>query len=469
MISAASLRVTVGSDVRDAIAGLGRVDRAVSDTAGAFRQGVGAAVGFAAGVLGLNGLGSVADGLNAAIFGMNNTLQGAGISFTTMLKSGERAGVMLDTIKEFAKTTPFDLPQVLAGAKNLLAYGFSAEQVIPLLRDMGNVSAGLDLGAEGISRITRALGQMRAKGRVTQEDLNQLQEVGINTNAVFAMMAKNMGKTVPQLKKMQEAGKLDSGAFLVAFQQFSQANFGGLMDAQSRTLVGAMSNIRDALGQTGADAFLPFFQLVQDGALRLSTFLSGQEFATWAAAVKTHVGAASQDVRTFLQTVQNISTDHGLSRFDAAIITTENAIKESLGTGWSGAFHGFIDTVKRLGRYSLQEELDYYRTAIAAVPGRLQQDLGLTPSGFLAGAGQSNSAMGVGVRAGQWLHGQMNPGGLPGAFDPAAARNAMASQTTNNTLNFYGPVGQNELNQIDALLGAQGEVAAMASPDAPGQ
>lgn len=471
MISAASLRVTVGSDIKDAIAGLGRVNTAIADTGSAFRAGAGAAVGFAAGVLGLQGLGSIADGLNAAIFGMNNTLQGAAISFTTMLKSGDRANTMLAEIKEFAKTTPFDLPQVLAGAKNLLAYGFSAEQVIPLLRDMGNVSAGLDLGAEGIARITRALGQMRAKGRVQQEDLNQLQEVGVNTNEVFAIMAKNMNTTVPALKRLQAAGKLDSGQFLVAFQQFSRENFGGLMEAQSRTLVGAMSNIRDALGQTGADVFLPFFQLVQDGALHLANFLGTEQFASWAATVKEHVAGATGEFRTLLQTIQNIQEAHGVSTLDAAIVALETRIRELFGEGASNPFHAFIESTKtlftNLFKYSIQEQIDLFLADLKAIPGRLANDLGLTAlQNFLGGKGAAlpgQGTAGFGQGSGQFPG--LPIGNLPGAGTAAFGQGSV----TNNTLNFYAPVGTNELDQIDTLLNAQGEVSNTASPDAPGQ
>jgi tape measure domain-containing protein len=471
VISAASLRVTVGSDIKDAIAGLGRVNNAISDTASAFRTGAGAAVGFAAGVLGLQGLGSIADGLNAAIFGMNNTLQGAGIAFRTMLGSGEAAGSMLEQIKQFAKTTPFDLPQVLAGARNILAYGFSVGEVLPLLRDLGNVSAGLDLGAEGISRMTRALGQMRAKGRVLQEDLNQLQEVGVNTNQVFAIMAKNTGKTVPQLKKLQEAGKLDSAGFLTAFQQFSRERFGNLMEEQSKTLVGAMSNIRDSLGQTGADVFLPFFQLVQDGALHLANFLATEEFAAWAAAIKQHVAGATGEFRTLLQTIQNIQAAHGVSTLDAAIVALETRIRELFGEGASNPFHAFIESTKtlftNLFKYSLQEQIDLFLADLKAIPGRIKNDVlgiaGTLGRDALAAHPVANAAF----QGASWLANNAN-GGTPSTFDPAASRGLLdsAKSVTIGTINVRS---QADLDYIAALVGAQEEVSAAASPDAPGQ
>ena len=86
---------------------------------------------------------------------------------------------MLSDLQDFAQVTPFDLESVTNGSRRLLAMGFSAEQIIPVMTAVGDAAAGLGMQAEGIDRITLAMGQMAAKGKVSAEEIRQLAEAGI--------------------------------------------------------------------------------------------------------------------------------------------------------------------------------------------------------------------------------------------------------------------------------------------------
>lgn len=516
--TATSLKVVVGSDIKDALSGLRKVNGAVGGTVGFFGQAAASALGFGAAILGLNAAAGIATALNGAIFGMNNTLQGAHIAFTQMLGSGEAATEMLEQIKSFAKTTPFDLPQVLAGAKNLLAYGFSAEQVIPLLRDMGNVSAGLDLGAEGISRMTRALGQMKAKGRVQQEDLNQLQEVGVNTNEVFAIMAQRLGKTVPQLKKLQAAGKLDSSQFLEAFQIFSQQKFGGLMEKQSQTLVGAMSNIRDALGQAGSQAFAPFFTMVQAGALRLAEFLGTEQFAGWVSTLTSAVGQAVTAIQGLLdkfgpnpaKTIEDFFTGLGVNatitsgvvsgafKTIAPDLAGFKALLGGLAAAWgvvtlaaaaaNAAQIAAIATnpvtiiavalalaVGLIIRYwdDIVAAFDTAKTAIWNTMRGLWENLtrffqfvGLAMGALASGNLQNIARLGTALQ--NMTQGTAPIEAFPQLRGPRFGDDNPGATTGPVTIGTINVRSQDDLDYIAALVGAQEEVAAAAPPDAPG-
>lgn len=511
----ASLKVVVGSDIKDATAGLNKVNSLVRGAAGFLSTAAASAFGFGAAILGLQAAAGVASALNSAIFGMNSTLQGAHIAFTTLLGSGDAATKMLDDIKQFAKTTPFDLPQVLAGARNLLAYGFAADQVLPLLRDMGNVSSGLDLGAEGISRMTRALGQMKAKGRVLAEDLNQLQEVGVNTNEVFAIMAKRMGTTVPQLKKLQEAGKLPASEFLAAFQVFSQEKFGGLMEAQSKTLVGAMSNIRDALGQAGAQAFGPFFSLVQAGALRIAQFLETERFAGWVATVSSVVGTASAKIQEFIDKVSPDAATNIENFFSGiaeaagklpGVLTTiqENAptIQAALAgiaTAWgfvtaaalaaSAAQVAAIATnpitliaaalglaVALIVKYwaDISAAFETAKTAIwNTIRGlwenltRFFQFVGLAMGALASGNLQNIARLGTALQ--NMMQGTAPIEAFPQLRGPRFGDDNPGPTNGPVSIGTINVRSQDDLDYIAALVGAQEEVSAAASPDAPGQ
>ena len=88
----------------------------------------------------------------------NSMLQNARIGFTTMLGSAERAEAFLRDMAEFAAKTPFEFPELLDASKLMLAYGFAAGDVLPMMEAVGNASAAVGLGAAGIDRIILALG-----------------------------------------------------------------------------------------------------------------------------------------------------------------------------------------------------------------------------------------------------------------------------------------------------------------------
>jgi tape measure domain-containing protein len=197
----------------------------------------------------------------------SSKLESTRIAFTTMLGSAEAAQRHLDALQQFALKTPFQFGELIDASQRLQALGFRAEQVVPLLEDVGNAVAAAGGGSERLDRVTLALAQIQSKGRLASQEINQLAESGI---PVYKMLGEQLGKSRAELVKMVESGEVSSKVFLDAFQKFSQQNFGGLMEAQSKTFTGAMSNIKDALLQTSAVAFAPLFKKLTETAQHFS-------------------------------------------------------------------------------------------------------------------------------------------------------------------------------------------------------
>src|SRR5690606_24892044 len=120
--------------------------------------------------------------------------------------SAEDARAFLFQLQEFAKATPFELENVVVGVWNLLSMGFAAEEVIPTLTSLGNAAAALGLSSAQVERLAFVFGQMRALGKVMQQDLLQLASAGINLGQVFEVMSEQTGKSVAELKEMQSQG-----------------------------------------------------------------------------------------------------------------------------------------------------------------------------------------------------------------------------------------------------------------------
>ena len=103
------------------------------------------------------------------------------------------------------------------------------------------------MGQDGIDRLTIAIGQIQAKGKVSAEEMLQLAEAGV---PAWQMLADAMGTSIPQAMKMAEKGTIDSATGIQAIISGMNSKFGGMMQEQSSTINGMLSNIQDSIGQT---------------------------------------------------------------------------------------------------------------------------------------------------------------------------------------------------------------------------
>lgn len=168
------------------------------------------------------------------------------IAFNTML-GPERAKKMIADLVEFAKTTPFEMAGLNKATQQMLAYGFAADDVIPMLTDVGNATAALGAGQQGIDAITRALGQMHGKGVAASQEMMQLTEVGI---PAWEYLAKALHTDVAGAMEMVTKKAVSADVAIAAIRAGMQGDFGGLMIKQSRTLTGVLSNLSDAATAT---------------------------------------------------------------------------------------------------------------------------------------------------------------------------------------------------------------------------
>ncbi len=202
----------------------------------------------------------------------NSMLQTAQIGFTTMLGSAGKAQKFLDDMADFAAKTPFEYPELLEASKRMLAYGFSAEEVLPTLRAVGDASAALGMSGEGIDRITLALGQIRAKGKLAAEEMRQLTEAGV---PAWHILADAMGKTVPELQKMVSKGLIPGNKAVEMLTEGMTKRFGGMMANMENTWQGVTSSIKDIWRMTVAEMTSGLFSSINTWLQGVRDWLSG--------------------------------------------------------------------------------------------------------------------------------------------------------------------------------------------------
>lgn len=132
-----------------------------------------------------------------------------------MLGSAEKANKLLKELTDFAKKTPFELVGIRQNAKQLLAMGIQLNDLLPTLKALGDVSAGLSVP---LDRLALAYGQVIAKGKLQGGELKQFTEAGV---PILAELADMLGKTRGEIQEMITDGAIGSELVVKAFQRMS--------------------------------------------------------------------------------------------------------------------------------------------------------------------------------------------------------------------------------------------------------
>ena len=164
------------------------------------------------------------------------------IALETILKNKEKSDALMKDIVQFAAKTPFDLKGVASGAKQLLAYGTSAEDIIPTMRRLGDVAAGLSIP---FGDLVYLYGTSATQGRIMTKDLMQFANRGI--------------PIIDELSKVLDVSKSEvlalAGEGVIGFELLEEVifnltettgMFGGMMEKQSASITGLASNLGDA-------------------------------------------------------------------------------------------------------------------------------------------------------------------------------------------------------------------------------
>lgn len=248
MSTVAELLVKIGADTSDIKKEINATKRMIRDAFGGDFLSVSQKA-----VVGLAGIGAAITGIGVKAVQAAAKLQNVQTAFTNMLGSGEKSTAFVKELQQFAAKTPFEFSQVTEAAQKFLAFGFTAEQVIPTLTAVGDAAAGVGLDAEGINRVTLALGQMAAKSRVQSDEMLQLTEAGI---PAWQMLADKIGKSVPEAMDMVSKGGVDAATGISALVEGMNSKFGGMMEQQSATIQGTWSTLMDGLEQSAAQVGL---------------------------------------------------------------------------------------------------------------------------------------------------------------------------------------------------------------------
>ena len=243
------------------------------------------------------------------------------MAFNTMLQSESKANDLMNQLVRTAATTPFDLQGVAEGAKQLLAYGTSAEEVNGTLVRLGDIAAGLSIP---LNDLVWLYGTTMTQGRMFTQDLRQFQGRGI---PIAEEIAKINGVAVDAVGDLVTAGKVTSDVVKQAIEGMTAegSKFGGLMEAQSHTITGQISNIEDSIdmmfnsiGQksegvinttlSGVSYVIDHWEQVGKVILTVATAFGTYKAALLAVIVAQKIAAMAKTAEAFISLAKGITT-----------------------------------------------------------------------------------------------------------------------------------------------------------------
>jgi tape measure domain-containing protein len=189
----------------------------------------------------------------------NAEMQEAAVSFELLLGSRREAEGFLYALEDFTAKTPLVYEQTQRLATQLMALGFNAKAVIPIMQAVIDAATVRGAGPDVVEGIANALGQILTKGKVEWEEMMQLAERGI---PAFQILREELGLTAKQMENLGKQG-IPAETAIRALLIGIEKRFGGAAERINRTTRGLISNIHDNLMFLGNTVFTPVFESIR--------------------------------------------------------------------------------------------------------------------------------------------------------------------------------------------------------------
>lgn len=171
----------------------------------------------------------------------NAMLEQQEVGFRVMLGSAEKASDLMDELKQLSLSTPIGFQEGATSAKQLIAYGFAADEVTSSIKMLGTVAAAT---GTRVGDLTYVYGTLRAQGRAYTRDLMQFGMRGI---PIFEYLGKTLNRDTQEIRKMTEAGQIGFKEVEIAMQAMtgSGGRFNNMLEESMNTVQGQTTVLKN--------------------------------------------------------------------------------------------------------------------------------------------------------------------------------------------------------------------------------
>lgn len=195
---------------------------------------------IAAGVTAYFSLQKLAE-FESRVISIRSEMESLHVSFKTL--AGEQMGnELFEQLKDYELRTPMVMQNLAQGAQTMLASNIPVQEVMEHLQAIGDISMG---DSEKFKSLTLAFSQMSATGKLMGQDLLQMINAGFNP---LQVISQKTGKSIGELKEEMEKGAISTKMVQEAFHAAASegGQFNGMLEQQSKTMKGALSNLEGA-------------------------------------------------------------------------------------------------------------------------------------------------------------------------------------------------------------------------------
>ena len=167
------------------------------------------------------------------------------LAFEVMLDSGQAATKMLGELRDLSKIAPFRNSEITDAARQLMAYNIAADQVIPHLRMLAEVTAGLG-GKTNLGEMAYIYGTLNTQGVALSRDIYQFTNRGVE---LIPNLAKQFGVTTDEVRKLVEEGRVGFPEVGKALESLTLpgGKFNGMLERQGQAMKGVWTTTLDAI------------------------------------------------------------------------------------------------------------------------------------------------------------------------------------------------------------------------------
>jgi tape measure domain-containing protein len=164
-------------------------------------------------------------------------------SLKKLTDSAEKTNEIIQELQDFGAVTPFTSSELIEQTKRLKAFGFATEELVDTTKRLSDIAGATGADLTGIAT---AFGQIRAKGKLQQEENLQLLERGVD---ITTELKRITGLQGDEFESAMRKGKI--GADLVNQALINLTSQGGIFaggaTAQADTLNGKLSTLQDTI------------------------------------------------------------------------------------------------------------------------------------------------------------------------------------------------------------------------------
>lgn len=194
-------------------------------------------------------------------------------SLAIVLRDQKKANALFAELEALEIKLPIGLDSMAKSAQQLAGAGFDPSKISGFVESIANVGS---LGTEGLDesvrRITRAITQIKSKGKLEMEDLNQIAELGI---PIRQIIKEQFGMSSDELRDDIAAGATTMDAAVEGILNAFSIKYAGALEAQGNTMAGQIDKLQNAYMRFAGEASKPLFDSLQFGIENVLDLLKG--------------------------------------------------------------------------------------------------------------------------------------------------------------------------------------------------